>query len=142
MLVKVVNLTALHHSDEGSQISAILSRKVLDDAPIVFFTFRLGEIFLVPDKSNRIELNVHKLVGKIIQSLSIDFINHSFELEEVRALWFQIRRQVSVIQSINSILYGFGIPLELRLSIKNVQSSRSSQEGSRTFGNCVLLPIH
>lgn len=49
---------------------------------------------------------------------------------------------MSVIEGIDSIFYGFGIPLELRLSIENVQSSGSSQEGGRTFGNCVLLPIH
>lgn len=47
-----------------------------------------------------------------------------------------------MIKGIDSIFNRFGIPLELRLSIKNIQPSRSSQEGSRTFGNCVLLPIH
>lgn len=47
-----------------------------------------------------------------------------------------------MIKGIDSIFNGLRIPLELRLSIENIQSSRSSQEGSRTFGNCVLLPIH
>lgn len=38
---------------------------MLDDAPIVFFTLGLGEIFLVPDKSDGIELNAHELISKI-----------------------------------------------------------------------------
>lgn len=47
-----------------------------------------------------------------------------------------------MIKGIDSIFYRFRIPFELRLSIEDIQSSRSSQEGSRTFDNCVLLPIH
>ena len=49
---------------------------------------------------------------------------------------------MSMVEGIDSIFNGLRVPLELRLSVQDVQSCRSSQEGSRTFDNCVLLPIH
>lgn len=65
MLVKVVNLSTLHHCDESPQIPIIFSGEVLDDASIVFLTFRLGEIFLIPDEGNGVKLNAHELISKI-----------------------------------------------------------------------------
>lgn len=65
---------------------------MLDDASIVFLTLCLREVFLIPDKSDRIELNAHELISKITQSLSINFVYHSLEFEEVFTLWLQIWR--------------------------------------------------
>lgn len=70
---------------------------MLDDASIVFLSFRLGEILFVPDEGYGIKLNVHEFVSEIIQSLSINLVDHGSELEQMATLRLQIRSQVPVI---------------------------------------------